>query len=118
MILRTVCVRYVFCTMPNGSVGAQYSVCHMLYSVVQCIYILHVYTAVNYYYHNVHYSPVCVLFSYFGNINISYFGLDIGNSPALRRVVRGDYLRDMSYPLPPAHCMQGLLACNGAYELG
>ena len=38
-------------------------------------------------------------------------------TPALRRVVRGDYLRDMSYPFPPAHCMQGLLACNGAYEL-
>ena len=39
-------------------------------------------------------------------------------TPALRRVVRGDYLRYMSYPLQPAHFMQGLLACNGAYELG
>ena len=38
-------------------------------------------------------------------------------TPALRCVVRDDYLRDMSYPLPPAHCMQGLLACNGVYEL-
>ena len=43
-------------------------------------------------------------------------GVRIQPTPALRRVVRGDYLRDMSYPLPPAHCMQGLLACNGAYE--
>ena len=39
-------------------------------------------------------------------------------TPALRHVVRGDYLRDMSYPLKPAHCMQGLLECNGAHELG
>ena len=45
-------------------------------------------------------------------------GVRIQPTPALRRVVRGDYLRGMSYPLPPAHCMQGLLACNGAYELG
>ena len=45
-------------------------------------------------------------------------GVRIQPTPALRRVVRGDCLRDMSYPLPPAHCMQGLLACNGAYELG
>ena len=37
---------------------------------------------------------------------------------ALRRVVRSDYLRDMSYPLPPVHCMQGLLAFNAASELG
>ena len=45
-------------------------------------------------------------------------GVRIQPTPALRHVVRGDYLRDMSFPLPPAHCMQGLLACNGAYELG
>ena len=45
-------------------------------------------------------------------------GVRIQQTPAFRRVVRGDYLRDMSYPLPAAHCMQGLLACNGAYELG
>ena len=44
-------------------------------------------------------------------------GVRIQPTPALRRVVRRDYLRDMSYPLPPAYCMQGLLACNGAYEL-
>ena len=45
-------------------------------------------------------------------------GVIIQPTPSLRRVVRGDYLSYMSYPLPPAHCMQGLLACNGAYELG
>ena len=45
-------------------------------------------------------------------------GVRIQPTPALRRVVGDDYLRDMSYPLPPAHCMLGLLACNGAYELG
>ena len=45
-------------------------------------------------------------------------GVRIQPTPALRCVVGGDYLRDMSYPLPPAHCMQGLLAWNGAYELG
>ena len=45
-------------------------------------------------------------------------GVRIQPTPALLRVGRGDYLRDMSCPLPPAHCMQGLLACNGAYELG
>ena len=45
-------------------------------------------------------------------------GVRIQPTPALRRVVRGDYLKDMSYPLPPAHCMQGLLSCNVTYELG
>ena len=45
-------------------------------------------------------------------------GVGIQPTPALRRVVRGDYLRDMSYSLPPAHYIQGHLACNGAYELG
>ena len=32
-------------------------------------------------------------------------------TPVLRRGVR-----DMSYPLPPANFMQGVPACNGAYE--
>ena len=50
--------------------------------------------------------------------SLSSLGVRIQPTPALRRVVRGDYLRDMSYPLPPAHCMQGLLACSGTYELG
>ena len=45
-------------------------------------------------------------------------GVRIQPTPAFRRGVGGDRLRDMSYPLPPAHCMQGLLACNVAYELG
>ena len=45
-------------------------------------------------------------------------GVRIQPTPAQRRVVRGDYLRDMSYPLPPANCMKGLFACNGEYELG
>ena len=36
----------------------------------------------------------------------------------LHCVERGDYLRDMNCPLTPAHFMQGLLACNGANELG
>ena len=46
------------------------------------------------------------------------WGVRIQPTHALRLVVGGDYLRDMSYPLSPAHCMRGLLACNGAYELG
>ena len=46
------------------------------------------------------------------------WGVRIQPTYELRLVVRGDYLTDMSYPLPPAHCMQGLLACNGVYELG
>ena len=58
----------------------------------------------------------------FGGLNCKIapcgMGVRIQKTPTLRRVVRGDYLRDMSYPLTPAHCMQGLLACNGAYELG
>ena len=45
-------------------------------------------------------------------------GVRIQPTPALTRAVRGDYLIDMSYPLPPDHCIQGLLACNGAYEFG
>ena len=45
-------------------------------------------------------------------------GVSIQPMPSLRRQVRGDYLAVKSYPLPPALCMQGLLECNGAYELG
>ena len=45
-------------------------------------------------------------------------GVRIQPAPALMRVVRDDNLRDVNYPVPPAHCMLGLLACNGAYELG
>ena len=41
------------------------------------------------------------------------WGLEYSQEYSLRRVVRSDYLRDMSYPLPPIHCIQGLLACNG-----
>ena len=44
------------------------------------------------------------------------WGVRIQPTPALRRVVGGDNLRDMSYPLPPAHCMQGLLACVGVIK--
>ena len=44
-------------------------------------------------------------------------GVRIQPTPAFRRVVRGDYLRDMSYPLPPAHCMQGLLHAMGRMSL-
>ena len=45
-------------------------------------------------------------------------GVRIQPTPALRRVVRGDYLRDMSYPSALAYCMPGLLDCIGAYDLG
>ena len=45
-------------------------------------------------------------------------GVIIQPTPALWCVVGGDYLRDKSYPLPPAHCRRSLLACNAAYELG
>ena len=38
------------------------------------------------------------------------WGVRIQPTSALKRVVSGDYLRNMRYTLPPAHCMQGLLA--------
>ena len=37
---------------------------------------------------------------------------------ALMRVVRGDLSWDINCPIPPAHCMLGLLACSEAYEFG
>ena len=37
---------------------------------------------------------------------------------ALVRVVRGDLSWDINCPIPPAHCMLGLLACSEAYEFG
>ena len=37
---------------------------------------------------------------------------------ALVRVVRGDLSWDINCPIPPAHCMLGLLACTEAYEFG
>ena len=55
-------------------------------------------------------------------ITLLYFPLCLGvriqPTPALRRVLRGDYLMAMSCPLPPANCMPNPLALNGAYELG
>ena len=40
-------------------------------------------------------------------------GVRIQPTPALRRVVRGDYLRDMSYPLPPGHSCRVFLHAMG-----
>ena len=37
---------------------------------------------------------------------------------ALVRVVRGDLSWDINCPIPPAHCMLGLLACSEEYEFG
>ena len=37
---------------------------------------------------------------------------------ALVRVVRGNLLRDINCPVPPAYCMFSLLPCNEAYEIG
>ena len=34
------------------------------------------------------------------------------------RVVRGDLSWDINCPIPPAHCLLGLLACSEAYEFG
>ena len=37
---------------------------------------------------------------------------------ALVRVVRGDLSWDINCPIPPAHCMLGLLECREVYEFG
>ena len=63
-------------------------------------------------------EPLEKVILYTNDICSCGMGVRIQPTPAFGRVVRGDYLRDMSYPLPPAHCMQGILECNGAYELG
>ena len=34
------------------------------------------------------------------------------------RVVRGDLSWDINCLTPPAHCLQGLLACSEAHEFG
>ena len=43
---------------------------------------------------------------------ITYVIMFIPVAWGFRIVVRGDYLRDMSHPLPPALCVQGFLAKN------
>ena len=45
-------------------------------------------------------------------------GFRIQPTFALVRVVRGDKSWDINCPIPPAHCMLGLLACSEAYEFG
>ena len=91
-------------------------VIHMLYIwytyVIHMLYIFYTYVIQMLY--------ICYMFVMLGYVihTPCGMGVRIQPTPALMRVVRGDYLRDMSYPLPPAHCMQGLLAYNGAYELG
>ena len=46
------------------------------------------------------------------------WGIRIQPTFALVRVVRGDLSWDINFPIPPAHCMLGLLACSEAYEFG
>ena len=43
-------------------------------------------------------------------------GFRIQPTFALVRVVRGDLSWDINCPIPPAHCMLGLLACSEAYK--
>ena len=45
-------------------------------------------------------------------------GFRIQPTFALVRVVRGDLSWDTNCPIPPSHCMLGLLACSEAYEFG
>ena len=45
-------------------------------------------------------------------------GFRIQPTFALVRVIRGDLSWDTNCPIPPAHCMLGLLACSEAYEFG
>ena len=45
-------------------------------------------------------------------------GFKIQPTFALVRVVRGDLSWDINCPIPPAHCMLGILACSEAYEFG
>ena len=45
-------------------------------------------------------------------------GFRIQPTFALVRVVRGDLSREINCPIPPDHCMLGLLACSEAYEFG
>ena len=45
-------------------------------------------------------------------------GIRIQPTFGLMRVVRGDSSSDIYCPIPPAHCMLGLLACSEAYAFG
>ena len=45
-------------------------------------------------------------------------GFRIQPTFALVCVVRGDLSWDINCPIPPAHCMLGLLTCSEAYEFG
>ena len=46
------------------------------------------------------------------------WGFRIQPTFALVRVVRGDLSLDINCPIPPAHCMLGLLACSEAFGFG
>ena len=46
------------------------------------------------------------------------WGIKIQPTFDIVRVVRGDLSWDINCPIPPAHCMLGLLACCEAYEFG
>ena len=63
----------------------------------------------DYYYYNLLFNIIIINFP-------CGLGTRLQPMPALMRVVRGDHIRDVNCPTPPAHCMLCLLACNGAYK--
>ena len=58
------------------------------------------------------------IFSYLNFWALWLEGVGIQPTFALVLVVRGDLSWDINCPIPPVHCMLGLLACSEAYEFG
>ena len=65
-------------------------------------------------------SSIWVILQTMQHLKQSPCGLEdrIQPTTTLMHVISSNYLRDMNCPIPAAHCMLGLPACNGVYELG